>query len=187
MEKPYKLARRIPMFVIKKSKSYSLMEVLIAIAVIIAIMLGVTLLNNASMRNTTMAKHRLQVALFAQEQMEILRNMRDTGIIMGDWEQFFSTVCENTNNQQFRVFYNDVKNRYLLTPIIEPQKVTTQHLTFRYYLECTEIENINSSESTTHFVNTNKPKRFRILIRWYEYGQERTYILNNYLTNLETI
>lgn len=201
------------------------MEVLVATVVIITIMLGVTMLNNASMRNTTRAKYRLQIALFAQEQMEILRNMRDTGIIVGPeitstnksgWDRYF-TEAKPSNPfltdfcipatavgggvEKFQVWYNFSENQYRIQtmegfPQFDDNKgipINAQNepkFTFWYYLECVAVSDVKAvladdSELEVPITSLeHQPRRFRIVTTWSEYGQERKYYLNNYLTNL---
>ncbi|MFH1749406.1 MAG: hypothetical protein ABH837_00680 [bacterium] len=185
--------------VVKKFKSYSLMEVLVACAIIVSVVLGVTLLNNASVRNTSQTKHRLQIALFAQEQMELLRNIRDSAINLNTsegWNQFFrpsptNNFCNNGN--AFRLIYDDADNRYLLreTDRDDPPEITEEGspFSFNYYLECGEVSRIDiliGTDPSQRFNDRKRPIRFRTVIHWNEFGQERVYSLNNYLTDLGT-
>ena len=71
------------------------MEVLFAVTIIVVVLLGITLLSNAAVKNTVQAKHRLQIALFAQEKIELVRNIRDSAINLNtDWNSFFTTPIE---------------------------------------------------------------------------------------------
>ncbi len=183
--------------VIKKFRSYSLIETLVAITMLVAIVLGVTVLNRASSRNVSGAKHRLQIALFAQQQMEILRNMRDSSINIpgSDWNSVFQIPGSNycNNHSKFRLIYNHNDNRYQLSAALsESREVNYGNppFIFNYYLECGEVGNITiPGAGSIDFNDSTRPRpiRFRFVARWNEYGQEHMFWLNNYLTSLGTI
>ncbi|MFC1656712.1 hypothetical protein ACFL14_01975 [Patescibacteria group bacterium] len=195
------------MNVIKKYKSYSLIETIAAIAIIVVVILGVTILNNASIRNSTQSNHRMQIALFAQEQMEILRNIRDSSINRyGNWDHYFTTdshggnatknFCNSSPRRRFYTVYNyNNENRYNVRDIeddfnddhIRINASEDDEFHFDYFLQCGEVNTINLGTNNINVRNDDRPIRFRITVQWSEYGRGRIYILNSYLTNLDTL
>lgn len=179
-----------------KSKSYSLLEVLASVSVLILIMLGITLLSNTALRNVSAAKHRVQVSFLAQEKMEILRNMRDTGIAGASWswDQFFNT-CQA--GQRFDVRYDAGSlavpvGRYEIVPLTPTQEVQVNAqnqpaFRFFYYLECSTVGSVMFDTTLWSATTlTQRPRHFRLVSRWSEYGRQIDYTLNNYLTDLGT-
>jgi len=56
------------------------MEVLIAMGMLVLLSLAVTSISIAAVRASVLAKHRLQAVFIAQEQLEIMRNIRDSNL-----------------------------------------------------------------------------------------------------------
>jgi hypothetical protein len=119
--------------------------------------------------------------------MEIVRNIRDSSInqISQDWNTLFGNFCDNNNI--FWTRYDETVNRYNIQPLTEPRSVSDPNgFTFQWYLECREIERVGLDilPLPLPFTDPGKPIRVRIVITWNEYGQEKTYWLNQYLTDL---
>lgn len=96
---------------IKEQSGFSLIEVLIALSVLIMVLGGVTSLAMGVIRTSRISKQELEAYAQAQEQMELVRQIRNTNLIDGDkntkWNDLdCSNTCHvelNNNTQEWRL------------------------------------------------------------------------------------
>ena len=86
-----------------KSNSFSVVEVLIALSILIVGLLGTVTLMVRTLDTSLLTLEKLTAAELAQEGIEIVRNIKDSKVISGEIDSWFN----NLSNGSYYVDYDD--------------------------------------------------------------------------------
>ena len=109
---------------IKRKKGQSLVEAVVAVAVVLLLVTGLIVATTASLRNSSLSKYRTQATNHAKEGMEQVRKLRDTS-----WQDFITKsgkYCLASTNEWTQLGTDE-------TCPINVGNIFSREVTFTYY------------------------------------------------------
>jgi type II secretory pathway pseudopilin PulG len=98
-------------FNIQNKKGFTIVETLVAIAVLMIAIAGPLVIASKGLTSAIYSKDQMIASFLAQESMEIIKNLRDSGIVdSGDWMSKFTGNCDNGKECDADPFANNFLN-----------------------------------------------------------------------------
>jgi len=179
---------------LRKSKSFGLIETLIACGILMMVAGGTTTLGVLSVHGTVVAKHKTEAYNIAQEAMEKIKGTRDwvwdnwseTGGVT--WDNFWNGTIPGSDND-----FSDIRNS--LSKSLGGKCVFIDHNTGVLQeaacggsglgLEFTRAVSDPIDVSADIFGSgvTDRAYKITVTVSWLDYGQTHSVSLTSYLTN----
>ena len=158
-------------------KGFTLLETLVAIAILIATILGPLTLASSSIRAASTSKNQIVAFNLAQEGIEFVRNKRDTNLINGGNWLFGLEDCEELTGCYIDVTQdssNDIRACISTCPVLKRDSITGL-FNYQNGLETSFLRKV-----TVNSLSVDEAK-VTVEISWNERTSSRDFTLETYL------
>ena len=174
----------------QRRKGFGLLEVLLSAVIIIIILAALVTIGRAALNNNENLIERSQATYFAQEGIEMVRQIRDTNWIDGDntskWDTLVwasSAYTTTDDSKEYGLQYEQAKFRVLLLESPAGDELTLNNV--KYTRKIT-VNSVDSSDLIPNGSGTNlKPYALKVTstVTWNFSGQPKTIELSELITN----
>lgn len=155
----------------KATRGFTLVEALIASAVALVVILGVTSAFTQGLRASSNNTAHVQAAFLEEEGLEAVRLLRD--------DSWNTNIATQSAGVPFYLTYNGTTWR---------ATTTAAYIDGRFFRAVT-LDNVNRDNSSQDIVSSGgtldaNTKKVTVSVSWYEHGATTTRSLQTYLTNI---
>ena len=163
---------------IKESKGFSLVEVLISMAILLVVLGGITSLAVGVIRTSKISKQELAGYSYAQEQLELVRQIRNTNLIDGDKTTKWYSDIDNTD---FHIVFDPSStttggNNWKIISGLGSSRVANTE--YKYHITVEKIRDTNIAS-----ISNEDILKVTSVVEWQERDRDREVELITYLTD----